>query len=164
MPKKPLIILAVNPGTRYLGFSAFRGPELLDWGVKVVSGKTRSRKLGSIQVILHDCLQLYAPDALAIKQLHPSRSSQGLNELVKQIKAFSRRRGLKVYQYSIQDIKDTLCPKMKTNKRKLAETLATMYPILAHDLHCEQENKNPYRIRMFEAVALGAVCYQQLEK
>ena len=38
-----------------------------------------------------------------------------------------------------------------------------MYPALAYDLERETQNRNPYRVRMFEAVALAAVCWQQIE-
>ena len=76
MPKKPPRILAVNPGSRYIGIAVFRGPELLDWGVKVVAGKTPSGKLGSVRAILRDCVERYDPDVLVIKRLHRSRSSR----------------------------------------------------------------------------------------
>ena len=163
MPKKPPRILAVNPGSRYIGIAVFRGPELLDWGVKVVSGKTPSSKLGSVRAILRDCLQRYDPDVLSIKRLHRSRSSRRLNELTKKIRQLCRRRGIKVYQYSIQDLEGALCPAGRANKRKLAEVLATTYPVLAQELQREKQHRNPYHIRMFEAVALGAACCQQIE-
>jgi hypothetical protein len=54
-------------------------------------------------------------------------------------------------------------PGSKLNKRKLAELLAAMYPALVYDFQREAENRNPYRVRMFEAVALAAVCWQEIE-
>jgi Holliday junction resolvasome RuvABC endonuclease subunit len=164
MHKEPLRILAVNPGTRYLGVAIFRGPEILDWGVKVVGGKTPAEKRKAARLILLELIDQYYPDALAVKRLHPSRSSPCLNELVGQMKILSRRRGLKIYQYSIQEVKDSLAVGNKTNRRKLATLLAAMYPALIYDLQQESQNRNPYRMRMFEAVALAIVCYQQLEK
>ena len=163
MPKNPPRILAVNPGSRYISIAVFRGPELLDWAVKVVSGRTPSGKLESVRAILRDCVDRYDPDVLSIKQLHRSRSSRRLNDLVKTIKQLCRRRGLKVYQYSIQDLEGVLCPAGRANKRKLAELLTTTYPALAHELQREKQHRNPYHIRMFEAVALGAACCQQIE-
>jgi Holliday junction resolvasome RuvABC endonuclease subunit len=163
MPKTPPRILAVNPGSRYIGIAVFRGFELSDWGVKVVSGKTPSGKLASVRAILRDCVERYDPDVLAIKRLHRSRSSRRLNDLVKTIKQLCRRRGIKIYQYSIQDVKGALCPPGRANKRKLAEVLAATYPVLAHELQRERQRRNPYHVRMFEAVALGTACYRQIE-
>jgi Holliday junction resolvasome RuvABC endonuclease subunit len=83
--------------------------------------------------------------------------------LVRQIKTVARRRGIRVREYSIQDVKVALCPDVKANKRRLAGVLAAMYPALAYDLEREMQNRNPYRVRSFEAVALAAVCWQQIE-
>ena len=163
MPKKPPRILAVNPGSRYIGIAVFRGPELLDWGVKVVGGKTPSGKLGCVRAILRDCVERYDPDVLSIKRLHRSRSSPRLRDLTRKLIALSRRRGIKVYQYSIRDLECALCPAGRANKRKLAEALVTTYPALVHELQREKQHRNPYHIRMFEAVALGAACCQQIE-
>ena len=101
---------------------------------------------------------------LAIKRLHRSRTSRRLRDLVKTVKQLCRRQGIKIYQYSIQDLKGSLCPAERVNKRKLAEVLATTYPALVHELQREEQHRNPYHIRMFEAVALGAACCQQIEK
>ena len=163
MPKEPPRILAVNPGSRYLGIAAFRGPELLDWGVKVVTGKTPTEKLKAARQIIVALIGQYVPDVLVVKRLHPSRSSRQLNELVGQIKSLSKRRGIKLKEYSIEDVKDALCPGARTNKRKLASILATRYPALIYDLDREQQSRNAYRVRMFEAVALAAVCWQRIE-
>lgn len=163
MYHEPLRILAVNPGGRYLGIAAFRGPELLDWGVKSVSGDTLRQRLAAASDILLDLTNQYKPDALAIKALHDNRSSPRLDRLIEQIEELARRKKIKLRRYSIQALKDLLCPGAKINKRKLAEHLVAMYPALAYDLEREKEHKNPYRVRMFEAVALGTVCYQHLE-
>jgi Holliday junction resolvasome RuvABC endonuclease subunit len=163
MPKEPPRILAVNPGSRYVGIAAFRGPELLDWGVKVVTGKTPREKLKAARKIIVALIGQYVPNLLVLKELHPSRSSRQLNRLVREIKSLSKRRGIKMREYSIQDVKDALCPGAKVSKRKLAELLAAMYPALAYDLEQETQHRNPYRIRMFEAVALAVICWQKIE-
>lgn len=163
MQKEPPRILAVNPGSRYLGIAAFRGPELLDWGVKVITGKTPTEKLKTARTIIVALIGQYVPNVLVIKELHPSRSSRQLDGLVRQLKSLSERRGIKLREYSIQDVKAALCPDARSNKRKLANILAAMYPALTYDLEQETQNRNPYRVRMFEAVALAAVCWQQIE-
>jgi len=86
-----------------------------------------------------------------------------LNQLVSRIKQHSKRKGLKVYQYSIKELEGFFFGKAKANKNKLAEILASKYTFLRHELNKENANKNSYHIRVFEAVALGAVCSHQLE-
>jgi len=163
MPKKIIKILAINPGTRYLGIAVFEGPELLDWRVKVIKGKWSKGKQQKTLAVARFFMDQYEPDILAIKKLHRSRSSANLNLLVSRIKQLSKRKGLRIHQYSIKDVESFFFPGVKSNKNKLAETITLKYPFLLHEFKKEKSNKNSYHIRVFEAVALGAVCSQQLE-
>src|SRR5260221_8071341 len=164
MPKEPLRILAINPGSRYLGFAAFRGPELLDWGVRVNTAKTACGNVRVAGHIIKGAMQRFHPDALAVKRLHSSRSSPSLDRLTDSIAKLSRLRKVKVRQYSITELKTALCPDTKGNKRRLAAEVAALFPILIPEFQKEIANRNPYYLRMFEAVALGIVCYRQSEE
>jgi len=162
MPKKLIKILAINPGTRYIGIAVFEGPELLDWRVKVFKGKWSKEKLKKILASVRLSIERYEPDALVIKRLHRCRSSANLNLLVTRIKQLARRKGLRAYQYSIKEAETFLIRDYRANKRNLAELLASKYPELMHEFNKEKTNKNSYYLRMFEAVGLGAVCFHKL--
>jgi hypothetical protein len=164
MPKRLPNILAINPGSRYLGMAAFHGPELLDWRVKEIDGKGSGKRPERAGTIVGRWIEQYDPDVLAIKRLHPSRSSQGLDRLAAKIVASCRRNGLQVFRYSIQDLEAALSPEEPICKPRMAEIVASLYPVLFHELRKEQRNKNAYHLRMFEAVALGIVCHQRLEE
>lgn len=157
-------IIAINPGTRYVGIAVFYGPELRDWQVKNLEGKWSKDKLAKAIRTLSSLIDGHTTDILAIKKLHPSRSSANLDLLVSRIKGVSKRKGLRVYEYSIDQIKEYFQPDYKINKRELAEIISSEYPLLAHDMGREQNNLNPYYIRMFEAVALGSLCFHQLDR
>ena len=107
-------------------------------------------------------IEHYELNALAIKRLNPRRSSSNLNKLVRRIIDLAERKNLKVYQYSIKDM-ETFFSGEKINRKKLAEAIASEYPILFHELNKEKAHKNPYYLRMFEAVALGSICFNQLD-
>jgi len=49
------------------------------------------------------------------------------------------------------------------NKMKLAQLLALRYPALWHEFNKERNNKNPYYKRIFEAIAIGEVCSEELD-
>jgi Holliday junction resolvasome RuvABC endonuclease subunit len=137
---------------------------LLDWGVRVISAKTPR---GSVRVagkIVKDAVDRFQPDTLAVKRLHSSRTSISLDRLTQSINEFSRRRKLRFRKYSIAELKNALCPDAKANKRQLAAAVADTYPVLSSDYQKELANRNPYYLRMFEAVALGVVCYRQSEE
>ena len=50
------------------------------------------------------------------------------------------------------------------NKNQLSEILTLKHQSLFHELAKEKAHKNQYRIRMFEAVALGSVCFNQIDQ
>ena len=164
MAKRPITILGINPGSRYIGMAVFRGPELRDWRVKVIKGKWSKEKTAKALTIISGFIERYQPKALAIKRLHRSRSSPELDRLVVKIKALSRRKGMKLREYSIEDLEACFCPGERSNKKKMAESVASQYPVLFPELMKERSNKNPYHLRMFEAVALGARCFHYLDK
>ena len=164
MPKKPLKIIGISPGTRYMGVAVFCGPELLDWRVKNIEGKWSKEKMEKAMKVVSSFIEQYQPDVLSIKKLHPSRTSPNLNRLVGRIKELSKRKRLKVYRYSINDLEEFFYPEGRINKRELAEIIASEYPVLSHELNREKAHRNPYHIRMFEAVALGSTCLHQLDR
>lgn len=164
MPGEPLKILAVNPGTRYLGMAVFSGAELSSWQLKVLRGRWSKKKLERLREILNQICDVCQPDVLAIKRFHPARSSLNLELLCQRIREFARRKGMKVYQYSIEEVENFFSPEDRTNRMGLAETIASRYPELSHELKKEKESRNPYHLRMFEAVALGSMCFHQLDR
>ena len=164
MAKRPITILGINPGSRYIGMAVFRGPELRDWRVKVIKGKWSKEKMKKLMTIVSDLIERYRPRALAIKKLHPSRTSPDLDRLVARVKALSQRKGIRVCEYSIGELEAFFCPWERTSKRRMAEVIASQYPIVLPELTKEKGNKNPYHLRMFEAVALGARCFFYLDK
>jgi len=161
MTKRPLKIIGINPGTRYLGIAVLYGSELMDWRIKVLDGKWSKEKMEKALGIISNFMERYQPNVLAIKKLHSSRRSENLLRLVNKIKEFSRRKKLKVCQYSIKEIERFFVEEGKLNKQNLIGAIVKLYPMLHHDIKKEQTHKNPYYFRMFEAMALAAACLGQ---
>ncbi|MBI4766602.1 MAG: crossover junction endodeoxyribonuclease RuvC [Deltaproteobacteria bacterium] len=164
MPENNLHILGINPGTKYTGFAIFYGPELRDWGVKGFKGKWSKEKLKKIKESITGLINQYSINTLAIKKLHPARSSANLKKLVAEIENHAREKGLKIFSYSLKELETYFSKEKKINKKTLAELMVKDYPILYHDFEKEQKSKNPYFSRLFEAVALASACYSQKRK
>ena len=145
-----------------MGIAVLQGPELMDWRIKVLKGKWSKEKMKKAVEIISDFIEKYEPNILAIKKLHPSRTSENLLRLANKIKEFSKRKKLIIYQYSIKEIEAFFIEDAKLNKRNLIEVMVRIYPILHHDLDKERNHKNPYYFRVFVAVALASVCSQRL--
>jgi Holliday junction resolvasome RuvABC endonuclease subunit len=156
-------VLAVNPGTRYLGMAVFQGNQLKDWRVKILKGRWSKEKLRKALTIISTWIERYRPDLLAIKRLHPARSSRGLTSLQTQIQRVCLRKKINLTQYSITYLETLFCPEERKNKRSLAEAVAAEYPELYFELNIEKLRKNSYHMRMFEAVALGAAGVNEID-
>ncbi|MBC8359479.1 MAG: hypothetical protein H8E54_11125 [Candidatus Aminicenantes bacterium] len=163
MPIKPLKIIGINPGTRHLGIAIFLDSDLRDWRVKSFKEKWSKEKMEKIRNSILSIINQYEPNILAIKKLHPSRSSKNLKYLVTRIKELSKKRGLKVFQYSIKNMESFFLPREKSNKERLTKVITSEYQDLFHELKKERSNRNPYYTRMFEAVALASMCFHQLD-
>jgi len=161
---KPIKIIGISPGTRYMGFAIFYGSDLRDWGIKNIAGKRPEDRRNKALSVISGLIGHHRTNVLSIKELHPSRSSLNLDRLVSEIKAVSKRNGLRIYQYSINDMESFFCPDERANKKGMIESVVSRYPTLFHELNKEQANINPYYVRMFEAVGLGSICFSHLDR
>lgn len=164
MPKKTLKIIGINPGTRYLGISVFQDSDLRDWRIKVFQEKWSEHKIKKIKNTILRLIDDYEPNVLAIKKLHPSRSTKNLKFLTAWIKKSCKKKGLRILQFSIKELEDFFLLNEKLNKKNLTKKISSEYPELINQINREKSNKNPYYIRMFEAVALSSFSFTQLDK
>jgi len=162
MTRNAIRIIGINPGTRYLGIAVLDGHELMDWRIKVLKGRWSKEKMEKTLGIILDFLEKYQPNVLAIKKLHPSRRSENLLRMANKIREFSRRKNLKVCQYSIKELEKFFIEEKKLNKLNLIKAIVQLYPMLHHDLTKEKSHKNGYHIRAFEAIALAASYFRKL--
>ncbi len=164
MQESEIRILAVNPGSRYIGIAVFHGPELADWGVKSIREASVKGKMERLKSIFVEIAGTHTVSCFVIKGLHPARSSKRLRKLTSEAIDWARKEGLDTREYSIHEIEASLVPSRKRNKKHLMEEVAARYPFLYPELEKERRNRNPYLVRMFEAVALGMRCLSDLEK
>ncbi len=159
MLQEPITILAINPGTKYLGLAVFQAQDLVYWGIKVLKGKWSEKKRRIAKRAIQDIIVQHHVRILVLKKLHLSRSSTNLNFLVASIKTIAKEKGLKLCLYSLDDIKKELAAERRVNKISIAEMMVARYPFLVHELEREKKHKHPYFVRMFEAIAAGiATC------
>ncbi len=156
-------ILALNPGSRYTGIAVFHSLELVDWGVRSIREKSEKDRLQRLKCYLEEITEREEINCFAIKSLHAARGSPGLRRLTSEIKSWAAERGLAIHEYEIKEIEAILPSSDRPNKRRLMEEVAARYPVLFGELERERKNRNPYLVRMFEAVAVGMRCLNDLE-
>ena len=155
MLQESITILAVNPGTKYIGLAVFQAPDLAYWGIKVLKGKWSEGKIRSAELALETLIDRYHVDVLVLKKLHSSRSSHSLDCLAASIRKLARRKKIKLSVYFLPDLKVSLGVGMRGNKMAIAGIVTARYPFLIHELERERKHKHPYFVRMFEAIAAG---------
>jgi hypothetical protein len=83
--------------------------------------------------------------------------------MMARMRRLCQRKGLRVYRYSIEELKASYLLEDRANKRELAKRIACEHPALYHELNRESAHKNPYHTRMFVAVGLASLCFSQLD-
>ncbi len=163
MTRKEISILAVNPGTKYLGLAVFQGSDLIYWGTKVLRGKWSPRKLRNAERLLLDIIDKYGISVLSLKRVHPSRTSTNLRSLVASIEGLAEKRGLTVHRYELADLRKFFAVGLKANKTAILRLALARYHFLSDQIDREEKHKHPYFIRMFEAIAAGLVVLGRLD-
>lgn len=158
MDAKTKTILGINQGTRYMGLAVISGTVLRDWKVKTLKGRWSKAKLKHAVRMIQRIIDHYQPAAIALKRLNPCRSSRSLRTLTANICKIAKTNRIKISEFSISDLRRHHSGEQTVrNKKQLAEILASHYPDLYFELEKEKRNRNPYYMRMFEAVALAAI-------
>jgi len=163
MTSKPLNILPINPGTRYLGTAVFRGTELYDWAMRVVKGSSVQEKEKSVERIILEYVDRYRINTVVIKKLHPHRASSNLRQLIEKIRRTASQGKIAILELSIEEMKTVLLSCESGSRRLVMNEVVERYPFLHAEAERMRRGKNPYLIRMFEAVGLGTASFRRLD-
>ena len=155
-------LLAVNPGTRYLGVALFRGTCLIERRIKVVRAGSPDGKSACVAAIIDALVEQHEPHILVLKKPHPSRTSVLLDRLTLEITQLGVHHELRVYAFTTATMARLLSPEGHASKRALAQYVVTEHPMLQHELNRELAARHAYHSRMFEAVALGMTARRYL--
>ena len=164
MKREPKVILGITPGTRYLGVAILHSSELQDWRTKTFRGKWSSLKKKNILATIERMIEQYQVTDISLKKFHPSRTSKNLDKLIIEIEELSKSKALRIYHYTIEEIKKSLSKETRINKRRLSEMLAERNPELLTELIQEDKNRNSYYGRVLEAVAMAQICADRLKR
>lgn len=155
------IILGLSLGTRHIGFAILKDNEIRDRRVKTFPDTWSELKLRVIQSTLKKIIQRHGISVIAIKATHPSRSSVGLNKVLQAIDAISHDSGIPVYSYPIEELERYYSRERHVNKEVLMDAVLAEYPEMIFEHTKEQSRKNPYYVRVFEAIAAARLCSQE---
>ena len=166
--KKPIRILAINPGTREMGVAVLEGGSLIYFGVKSLrQGKLPHRVLRQGGRIVKRLIEEYEPQVLALEKTFyaGSRRSSILHVSCKEIKAVAKERGIKVFEYPPIVVRKIVCQYGASTKKETAKVLANYFPELKEYLvdpkWYSEKQRERYWMNLFDAVAVGLACYRR---
>lgn len=159
-------ILAIDPGTRNLGYALLSGSELAYHGVKVIKRQLSPHEtLEAGRQAVISLIENLEPSILAVEKtfVGNTRRTALLNVFADEIKAIGRRRGLAVVAYAPSTIKKLICGNGWADKREVAKAVLLHYPELKAYLGSDREWKMLYHANMFDAVALAIVAREHMQ-
>ena len=151
--------LAIDPGTREMGFAVLESTDLLYFGVHTFKHRRSVRGLcAEGQQFVRGLLDTFAPQVFVIEQTWyaQSKRSARLRVFVEAMQRCALRQGLIVLAYTPTMVKRMVCGRGDATKREVAETLIRQrYPYLEKYLKTDLRTRERYWQNMFDAVALG---------
>jgi len=153
-------IIAIDPGTRFLGVTIFSEGRIVLAGVKTLgTGNSRKKKLARVGKIFLSMVENSEADILVLEkpQVFWIRQSRLLDAVINEIKRLAREKNLRIYEFSPLTVRKTICGDASATKRDLADIVCRAYPDLKR-LDQERPSRKLYWSRSFDSQAVG-LCY-----
>ena len=169
---KSFKILAIRPGTKYLGIAVLDDQNLVYWKIKLIRERKipTARALKKLKIILNQLIDFWSPRVIAVEDIVyvQAKKSALLNTLTEEIKNIGKEKGVKVYFYPPLPNRKFICQKEKPTKMNVAKILAThYYSWLSRNYEKERKKswwQAKYGLIIFDAIAVGLFCLHQLKR
>jgi Holliday junction resolvasome RuvABC endonuclease subunit len=150
--------LAIDPGTRNIGFALLDNGDLVHYGVKTI-GRAQSPhyKRQEGRKFISRLIEDFRPQSLLVEKTFfaNNRNSALLNAMADEVGALGRRRKLSVRSLAANTVRKAICGNGAASKEDVARAIVSRYPELKPYLSSDRRWKERYHRNMFDAVALA---------
>lgn len=156
--KKNNRVLAIDPGTHYIGVAVLDGAKLAYYGVKTLSNRKSSHDiLTEGRNVIRGLIDDFKPKTLAVEKTFfaNNRNSALLNVFADEIVAIGKKQRLKVILLAANVVRKEICKNGWATKREVAQEVCHRFPELVPFLSSDRRWKEEFYLNMFDAVALG---------
>ncbi len=156
-------IIAIDPGTKYIGYAIFEKEKLIYHGVETITNKYQSSEvIHEVKKIITRLINDFSPEVLAIEKTFFGNNQRciTLNKISRIIHLIGRRKGLVIKSYAVNTIRKIVCGDGHTKKQDVAKILVSIYPELRAYILENDNLKNRFHQNMFDAVAVGVLTYR----
>ncbi len=163
MRKNKIKILAVDPGTKHMGFAAFEGTELVDYGVKTIRQGSEVIILRHLEEIISRLIKEKKPDYFVLERNTFSQIKQNyrLTLAVSKMKYIAKKQGVLVYEYDPRTIRKEICNDGNASKIRVAQTIVISFDELKVYLQSNKVWVLRYNLNLLDAVAIGMTFIRQ---
>lgn len=126
-------ILAVDPGSRYLGIAVMERGQLVHWGVKSIKmNQPPQKRINDAKKIVQKLIDFYQPQVLAIEKPLPHWSEQSklLDKICEAIKETAKENKVRVREFTPRQIRKNVCGDPKATREEMAKILFMHFPEL----------------------------------
>jgi len=157
MRKNKIKILAIDPGTKHMGFAAFEGTELVDYGVKTIRQGSEEIILQHLEEIISRLIKEKQPDYFVLERNSFSQIKQNyrLTLAISKMKYIAKKFGVLVYEYDPRTIRKEICNDGNASKIRVAQTIVISFDELKVYLQSNRVWVLRYNLNLLDAVAVG---------
>ncbi len=152
-------IVAIDPGTRIMGYADFENGTLIDYGLRFFRpGRKIEHLLDDIEETIYRLLFDKQPDILVLEQ---NRFSQLTNNVrltlaILRIKSIAKKHNTKLVEYAPKTIRAVVTKSGTSTKSDTAKVIVSKYPEIGHII----KNQSPSSLVRFYNVTDAIACGQ----
>ena len=151
-------VVAIDPGTKHLGFAHFANGHLVDCGVRTIAqGELLNDVFSNIDAVVSRLIDEKTPDVLVLENNHFSQISYNfrLSIAIARIKKIGDKYNARVVEIHPRSVRKLICGNGNASKRELARTITALIPSLRPYLESNRKWREQYYFNMFDAVGCG---------
>lgn len=158
MQRQKSKLLAIDPGTREMGYAEFICDELADYGVKSIKqGKSAKDLFINLERTLNRLISEKNPSEIALEKNSFSQIRQNirLTLAISRIKGIAKRHGISVFEIDPRTTRKVLLNNGNGTKRDIARLITALYPEMTYYLESNRRYRERYFQNAFDAIACG---------
>ena len=158
-------VLAVSPGRHRIGVAVFRNGYLCYYRGKSLRQFRNEKSLqNAVEKFLANLVTRYGINYLTVQSLiRQQETSPLLIAVAELVKRFAEIEGIKLHEYSPFFVRQSFCRMQPPTQENAARNIAKQYPELERYLSRTKDWERRYYRYIFNAIAVGAVCSQELK-
>lgn len=150
-------ILAIDPGTRELGYAVIAGRKLVDYGVVPLRRIPKDQRLAVAKSRIAELVKTHRPGTLVVEKTyrHPVPWLNDLHRITLAARRLARARRIGFFTYAPQAVRQTVAGNGKAKKPEAAVVVAHRFPQLRLLLAQDRRWKERYWLNALDAAGLG---------